>query len=136
MSIATLAELIESDSFPQSTTSLTERLKLAHKLAEAVLFCHTAGILHKNITSSSIIALRQLEPPDTSSIPDIGDSYLMVSELISEVPAGTFNRYMSPRWDREIFRHPDLVDRQRATSYIRAYDVYSFSVVLLEAGLW
>jgi hypothetical protein len=136
LSMATLAEVIEADSFPKITTSLTERLKLAYKLAEAVFFCHTAGLLHKNITSSSVVALRRLQPPHGSCIPDIDDSYLMVSELISDVPAGTFNRFNCPRWDSEIFQHMDLLEGKRKTSYIRAYDVYSLGVVLLEVGLW
>ena len=136
LSMATLAEVIRADTFPQVTTSLTERLKLAYKLAEAVFYCHTAGLLHKNITSSSVVALRRLQPPQGSFIPGMDDSFLMVSELISNIPAGTFNRFNCPRWDSEIFQHLDLLEGQRKTSYIRAYDIYSLGVVLLEVGLW
>lgn len=59
MSMMTLGQMIRKNSFPQTNSSLGERLKLAYKLAEAVVFLHAAGFLHKNITSSSAVALHK-----------------------------------------------------------------------------
>ena len=56
-SIMTLEEMITRDLFPKVEASLTERLKLTLKLAKAVFFLYTAGFVHKNIISSSIVAL-------------------------------------------------------------------------------
>lgn len=53
----TLEEMVSGDSFPEVDYPLNERLKLAYKIAKAVFFLHTAGFLHKNITSSSVVAL-------------------------------------------------------------------------------
>ena len=58
-SMMTLEQMVRQTSFPEIDSSLEERFKLAYKIAEAVYFIHTAGFLHKNITSSSVMALRR-----------------------------------------------------------------------------
>ena len=57
MSMITLEKMIRGDPFPKVEAPLNKRLRLAHKLAEAVFFLHTTDFVHKNITSSSVVAL-------------------------------------------------------------------------------
>ncbi|KAG4437171.1 hypothetical protein IFR05_007327 [Cadophora sp. M221] len=142
-SMMTLEEMIKGDPFPKVEAALNERLKLAHKLAEAVFFLHAAGFLHKNITSSSVVALRRSEYHSDDIEPDIDDSYLMGFDLIRGTEAittkeGTIDTYEIQRsiWEFDIFQHPDRLQGESSPRYIKTYDVYSLGVVLLEVGFW
>jgi hypothetical protein len=142
-SMMTLEEMISGDPFPKVEASLNERLKLAHKLAEAVFFLHAAGFIHKNITSSSVVALRRPSFPPGEIIPEIDDSYLMGFDLIRGTEAitnkeGAVSRPEEQRsmWEFDVFQHPDRLQGQSSLRYIKTYDVYSLGVVLLEVGLW
>lgn len=142
-SMMTLEEMISGDPFPKVEVSLTERIKLALKLAEAVFFLHTAGFVHKNITSSSVVALRRTNLPLGETIPDIDDSYLMGFDLIRGTDAVTTkegatkgNGELTSIWDFDVFQHPDRLQGQSSPRYIKTYDVYSLGVVLLEVGFW
>jgi hypothetical protein len=61
-SMMSLGEMIAKTAFPQAKAALGDRLGLAHKLAEAVVFLHAARFLHKNISSSSAVALHRAPP--------------------------------------------------------------------------
>ena len=139
----TLEEMISGDPFPIVESPLDERLKLAHKIAEAVFFPHTAGFLHKNITSSSVVAVRRLHPTPGEVMPDIDDLYLMGFDLIrgSKVittKEGTTKESKDPRpvWDFDVFQHPNRLQGESSPRYIKTYDVYSLGVLLLEVGFW
>jgi hypothetical protein len=111
----TLEEMIRGDPFPKVESPPDERLKLAHKIAEAVFFLHSAGFLYKNITSSSVVALRRSHLPPGEAIPDIDDLYLMGLDLIRGGEAITtkedITREIEARsvWDFDVFQHPDLL---------------------------
>jgi serine/threonine protein kinase len=137
----TLEGIIKGDSFPTAETTLNQRLKLVLKLAEAVFFLHAAGFIHKNITSSSIIALQR---PGSTPSSSLGDSYLMGFGLIRGVDSRTSNegavREAEERvgliWVFDIFQHPDRLCGGISPRYTKTYDVYSLGVVLLEIGWW
>ncbi|KAM0512794.1 hypothetical protein ACHAPE_008547 [Trichoderma viride] len=50
----TLENFIAGSSISDTHITLDERFKIALKLAQSVLFLHTAGFVHKNVTSPSI----------------------------------------------------------------------------------
>jgi len=142
-SMMTLEEMISGDPFPMVEASLNERLKLAYKLAEAVFFLHTANFVHKNITSSSVVALRRPSSSPGEIIPDIDDTYLMGFDLVRGTEAITYREGAISRseekrsmWDFDVFQHPDRLQGHSSLRYIKTYDVYSLGVVLLEVGLW
>ncbi|OTA62886.1 hypothetical protein K449DRAFT_433807 [Hypoxylon sp. EC38] len=143
----TLQEFIKYDPFPGTEAILNERLKVAYKLAEAVFFLHTVGFCHKNITSHSVVILREFKSDDdTTSTPGtIDEAYLMGFDLIRGVDAktykeGTGNRdnEESPRtvWDFDVFQHPTRLEGENSSRYTKAHDIYSLGVVLLELGFW
>ena len=139
----TLEEMISGDPFPEVDSPLDERLKLAHKIAEAVFFLHTAGFLHKNITSSSVVALRRSNLPHGEVVPGVDDTYLMGFDLIRGSEALTTkegaikeNKEIRSVWDFDVFQHPERLQGESSPRYIRTYDVYSLGVVLLEVGFW
>lgn len=145
-SMMTLTDLIHSNPFPTTGTALNQRFVLAHKIAEAVFFLHTAGFLHKNITSSSIVLLRRLTQQHGSSplIGDVDKAFLMGFDLIRESEAITYKEGVAQHdlnitrsiWDFDIFQHPDRLQGENIPRYINTYDVYSLGVVLLEIGFW
>jgi serine/threonine protein kinase len=143
MSMMTLEKLISGDPFPETEAPLDQRLKLAQKLAEAVLFLHAVDFLHKNITSSSVVALRRWdESAEPSS--SLDDAYLMGFDLIRGAEAKTTKEGAvkqadeTPRsiWEFDIYQHPDRQQGEKSLKYTKTYDVYSLGVVLLEIGLW
>ncbi|KAF2968651.1 hypothetical protein GQX73_g4942 [Xylaria multiplex] len=145
VSMTTLKDFIFHNPFPATGAALNQCFKLAYKLAEAVFFLHTAGFLHKNITSSSVALLRREDPPHSvvHSI-TINEAYLMGFDLIRESESITYldgsskrnNKELRPIWEVDVFQHPDRLHREVIPRYINTYDVYSLGVVLLEIGFW
>lgn len=145
-SMMTLEDAIDSDPFSTAKSTLDQRLKLAVKLAEAVLFLHAAGFVHKNITSSAVVVFQRFDTlsTPTSSHSYIENAFLMGFDLIREVEAKTYKEgfvrknYEDPRWmwNFGIFQHPDRLEERAIPRYTKTYDIYSLGVLLLEIGLW
>lgn len=141
VSMMTLEDVIKGDNFPTAEATLNQRFRLALKLAEAVFFLHTAGFVHKNITSSSIIALQR---PGSTPSSSLGDSYLMGFGLIRGVDSRTSKEgavkeaedRAGSMWDFDIFQHPDRLCGESSLRYTKTYDVYSLGIVLLQIGWW
>jgi hypothetical protein len=146
VSMQTLKELIFNNTFPATGAALNQCFKLAYKLAEAIFFLHTAGFLHKNITSSSIALLRRADSPHRAvpSIGSIDEAYLMGFDIIREFESITYMEGVKKRngqeprpiWEFDVFQHPDRLQGGAIPRYINTYDVYSLGVVLLEVGFW
>lgn len=142
ISMLMLEAVMDGDPFPETEVTLGLRLRLAYKLAEAIFFLHTAGFLHKNITSSSIVALRRRDRSGSTSL--IENVYLMGFDLIRGMEARTTKEGAvrqhgeEPRgtWSFDIFQHPDRQEKERSKDYKKVYDIYSLGVVLLEIGMW
>jgi len=142
MSMTTLERRISVDPFPETEAPLNQRLKLAHKLAEAVLFLHSANYRHKNITSSSVVAFHKWDESGGPSS-TLDDAYLMGFELIRGAETrttkeGAIKETEDSRsiWEFDIYQHPDRQQGVGSKRYEKVYDVYSLGVVLLELGLW
>jgi hypothetical protein len=145
LSMITLETMIREEPFPDVAAPLNQCLKLGYKLAEAVFFLHTAGFIHKNITSTSVVALRRARGTENDDSPDeaIDEAYLMGFDLIRADTArttkeGAVKDTETPRsiWDFDVFQHPDRLRGADSPRYIKTYDVYSLGVVLLEIGFW
>ncbi|KAK7750053.1 hypothetical protein SLS62_008046 [Diatrype stigma] len=147
-SMMTLQELITSDPFPKTEATLSECIRIAYKIAEAVFFLHTAGFCHKNITCRSVVILRRFDTENTKmGIPStIDEPYLMGFDLIRGEDAKTYKegtrasksgqKKMRGIWDFEVFQHPDRLQEDRVPRYSKTYDVYSLGVVLFNIGFW
>ncbi|KAL7931808.1 hypothetical protein V8C35DRAFT_329169 [Trichoderma chlorosporum] len=140
VSTMTLENFIVGEPVSHTQITLDQRFKLALKLAESVFFLHTAGFVHKNITSSSIVILQRRE----SSTSPLEDFYLMGFDLIREVEEKISEKAIARGiegghksiWDFDIFQHPDRSLFERRQRYTKTHDVYSLGVVLLEIGYW
>ncbi|KAL9473687.1 hypothetical protein ACSS6W_008067 [Trichoderma asperelloides] len=149
-SMMTLADSIEFDPFPAVSYSLNHCFKIGYKIAEAVFFLHTAGFLHKNITSSSVVIVRSSRACkgkiDITSRGYNDEAYLMGFDLIRGEEAATYKqgtfsgqKAYSPLqhvWNNGIFQHPDRLQGAKSPRYVQCYDIYSLGVVLLEIGVW
>ena len=144
----TLHEFMSHDAFPDTSTALNVRLKIAYKITEAMFFLHTAGFCHKNITSNSVVILRRFNAlRGTEEIPSTTDeAYLMGYDLIRGTEARTYSEGVSDRRhhhslrseDRmlDIYQHPVRLQGKDSLRYNKQHDIYSMGVVLLEVGLW
>ncbi|KAL7915174.1 hypothetical protein GGI35DRAFT_172300 [Trichoderma velutinum] len=143
----TLETLLNRSPFPRVYLPLGQRLRVAHKLAEAVFFLHAAGFVHKNITSLSVVILEKVKRDRKITFPfSIGDPYLMgfdmvrtndmVTKLEGTRPSETGAFTQGDASNFEIFQHPDRLLGTKSEKYIKNYDIYSLGVVLLEIGRW
>ncbi|KAL0264071.1 hypothetical protein SLS55_000015 [Diplodia seriata] len=146
VSLMTLEDAIREDSFLEVEVPLNQRLKLALRVTEAILFLHSAGFVHKNISSSSVVVLERDYPhcDEVSPYPALDNAYVMGFDLIRGVEARTSKEGAVreadelPRliWEFDIFQHPDRLQGPSSPRYTKTYDVYSLGVLLLEIGLW
>ena len=112
--------------------SLSDRLRLALRIAQTVQSLHQAGWLHKNLCSENILFF---DSEVRFSI-DVASKPLLVGfsfarqdspTEISEQPSA------DPRQD--IYHHPAVMG-EPSTSYSALMDVYSLGTILLEIAEW
>ncbi|KAG9240067.1 hypothetical protein BJ878DRAFT_484187 [Calycina marina] len=112
-SMMTLEEIIKADPYPKVEAPLNQHIKVALRLAEELFFLHTAGSVNKNITSSSVIALRRplSDIRAGKPIPDIEDTYLMCFNMVCDSgDTGTIDiENHRSLWDVEVFQHPEVL---------------------------
>lgn len=157
--VLTLADMIDRCPYSvivarnRAWLPLQQRLRLAQKLADAVFFLHTAGFVHKNINSSSIITLQRSDVPPSARFPyTTGDPYIMGFDMIRSNDGITFSEW-AHSWENaitqqqrdtialrnmEVFRHPDRLQwhKDGIKKYTKNHDIYSLGVILLQIGLW
>ncbi|KAF2809371.1 uncharacterized protein BDZ99DRAFT_498756 [Mytilinidion resinicola] len=125
--------------------SVNYRFRLSRQLSEAVLGVHSAGLVHKNIRSETIVLLKpRLEgaDKDASYAIGFGDPYLMSWYHGRAIEGNLSNMAGSTDWTENIYRHPErqgveVQDRVMVQErYNIGHDIYSLGVCLLEIGLW
>lgn len=112
--------------------SLTERLKLAHQLSEAIGFVHKKFLVHKNVRSRSIVVLNKDQEAG------IGHAFLLNWSMVRKRRDLTLEDPVQG-WERDLYRHPTRNsprDQRPDEDYNTGHDIYSLGVVLLEIGLW
>jgi serine/threonine protein kinase len=116
--------------------SLSERLTFAWKLAVALLLIHSAGWLHKSISSENVVVLERSDKSINKAFPFTLGEPLLVGFQLSR-PSSAETALENSGINSLVYQHPHRfpgVDQPRR--FVRAYDVYSLGVVLLELGLW
>lgn len=124
---------------------LDYRFRLARRLSEAVLGVHSAGLVHKNIRSETVILIMpKFEGADEDAKHKIGfgDPYLMSWYHGRAIIGNMSNKAGTAEWTENIYRHPErqgveiqnkIVVQERSNI---GHDIYSLGVCLLEIGLW
>lgn len=125
---------------PDCLPSLTDRMRLAQKLASALYLFHTAGWLHKAISSHNIVfftpkatmSMGRGKPVNLLERPFIiGFDY----SRLEENSEGSEKPPSNPAQD--IYRHPKAQYPASLSNPFKAiYDIYSLGVVFMELAYW
>jgi len=110
--------------------ALDDWLGIAKNAAEAVLFLHMAGWLHKAIRSDNLLFF---DSNDYSDLRIVGFEYSRQASSAQQTEG------MKDDFDLNLYRHPDvqsgLANHSEKVSFIAKHDVYSLGIILLEIGL-
>lgn len=128
---------------------LDEKIELAKKLVNSVLFVHTTHFVHKNIRPETIIAFRNghsaIGAPFLVGFEQFrgeGDRTYRVGDGKWEhnLCTSTFLSFFLRPWTFALTisadRHPSRQGTHPEVDYEMRHDIYSLGVVLLEIGLW
>ena len=107
---------------------LTERLDLAKRLANSVMFVHTSQFVHKNIRPDTVVVFENETTP-------LGAPFLVGFENFRPADGRTYKAGDS-LWEKDLYRHPRRQGLLPEEEYVMQHDVYSLGVCLLEIGLW
>lgn len=119
--------------------SLSERFNFARRLAVTVLLIHASGWVHESINPQNILVLQREDTPAEKLFPASLGVPLLVGFHLSRPLIGDSAPADELAMENEasLYIHPRRLGSQAAKArFVRAYDVYSLGVVLLELGLW
>jgi hypothetical protein len=119
--------------FPYPT--LEQRYHLAAVLASSLYTFMLARWHHKRFVSSNIAFLF---PSESISTPNLSHPFVGGFALSRPDGKGEISIVGSTPGELNIYLHPNLRVRppQKLPNYIRAYDIYSFGILLVEIGFW
>ncbi|MCJ1344794.1 hypothetical protein MMC31_002997 [Peltigera leucophlebia] len=112
--------------------SLDDRVTLAYKTANCILYLHSVNWLHKSLRSENIVCFVDQHSPFILTAP-----YLLGFGYSRPARSGetTEPTPVVPAW--EIYCHPDIQqDRPNPPYYRKTFDIYSLGLVLIEIALW
>ena len=115
--------------------SLNSRIKLAQRIATAILFVHMAKLVHKNIRPENIVILETDSSGGSGRVLEIGDSFLLGFDFARKEDSAS-TRVGDDEWHRNIYRHPQRQGVHPEVDFNMLHDIYSLGVVLLEIALW
>ncbi|KAI1214106.1 prion-inhibition and propagation-domain-containing protein [Annulohypoxylon truncatum] len=132
LSMKSLSQLISEE----KAISLSRRLAIARALAETILQLHTAGWMHKGLTSENIIFLA----PEGSQNEDFLRSEPLVMGYDYARPdtadaAVAFTQLPESKPSAELYRHPQARGLARET-YQKRFDLYALGCLFVELALW
>lgn len=118
-------------SSPSSEPSM--RLKVARWLCKTLSRIHSSGLLHRNLSTSSVIFFRRKfgKLPESLALESL---FLVDFEFARPVGDQTSCNF-DPDLERDIRRHPEHQGLP-CESFDYEHDIYALGVVLLELGLW
>lgn len=125
-----------ADTDSNNMPNLEDRFRLAFNIASSVLYFHTKGITHRNISSNNILFF-PAETPAASAGGKIWKEGLIRNPYVASFDQGAddiANAQEEP-FISSIYRHPHTM-RGLRISFRPAYDLYSLGIVFLEIGLW
>lgn len=123
--------------------SLSDRIRLAHTIAKAVLFVHASGFVHKNVRPENIIVFEPETFDDAtksakkSSYPyAIGNAYLTGYDGMRKDDASSARLEERDPVKRIYLPTERLTTGRQNTKFSWKHDVYSLGVVLMEVAFW
>ncbi|KAJ3761246.1 hypothetical protein EV360DRAFT_80416 [Lentinula raphanica] len=119
--------------------SLEVRIRFAVEISMAVMFTHSAGLVHKSIYPDNVLIL---ENPDVDQCkcPVAVENHLgFDAARLRDLSA--YSEQVPETDDmRKLYHHPDRQDASMEGGHVVRYgirhDMYSLGIVLLELGMW
>jgi serine/threonine protein kinase len=110
---------------------IAERLRLCHAVSTAVVSIHTLDLVHKAITSRTILM------SSGAGAQAAGYSmYLQDWSHIRELSGATSKCGNDDNWPKRIYQHPERQSTMLEEAYGPQHDIYSLGVCMLEVLLW
>jgi hypothetical protein len=115
---------------------VSDRVKLARRLANAVLKVHNVGMVHKNIRPDTILLCEDFGADNGDGhTRKLGTTYLVgFGNARNEGPWSPMIGEVS--WEKDIYLHPQRQGLVPSQTYSLLHDIYSLGVVLLEVACW
>ena len=110
--------------------SLTQRVSLAHKISQSLMYLHSVNWLHKGFRSDNIVFFmpsRQNTDFDEPILSGFDFSRPDLPNELTEKPVSNFAH--------DIYRHPDALGDVGSRSK-KSWDIYGLGVVLMELAYW
>ena len=127
-----LLELLQDSRVPMP--ALTDRVTIAHKVAQCILYLHAVDWLHKSVHSNNIVFFAK------------GDTAILESPQVSgfelarpdTIDAQTVNPFTTEErlHGSDLYVHPNYQGSGRRPTYRKTYDIYSLGIVMLELAYW
>ncbi|KAL9105532.1 MAG: hypothetical protein Q9227_009306 [Pyrenula ochraceoflavens] len=130
-SMKSLSELLH---MKNPRPSLTKRLHISSVLAETVLQLHTAGWLHKDISSENVIFFHSAEH-DWGTSSDLASAFLGGYGFARRDSTLEMTEDPSAARYAALYRHADAQGSGRK-QFNKNFDLFSLGCILLEVGLW
>ncbi|KAF8992378.1 kinase-like domain-containing protein [Cyathus striatus] len=116
--------------------SLSTRISLAIRIATAVLYIHTAKLVHKNIRPENIVIFERVDAGPREVFPfHLGTAYLMGFDFARKEDEAS-SRTGDDEWNKNLYRHPERYGIHPEANFNMLHDIYNLGVVLLEIALW
>jgi hypothetical protein len=106
--------------------ALDHRFMLARRLCEAVLRVHGAGLVHKNIRSSTVMTLQAVGT--AAGDPSRYDNVYLTDWRLLRESSGRTMKNGSTEWTQNIYRHPKRQGEHIQERYNVGHDLYSLGV--------
>lgn len=118
----------------QNVPSLNQRLAIAKTVLETVLSLHTAGWLHKSLSSDNVLVA-----PKSPSAGHDADSEGFAVYIVGYVRAradrpGEMTEPLRSQGEGALYHHPSLTLPNG--SYRKLFDVFSVGLMMIELALW
>ena len=125
--ISLLSQLESSKDMP----SLTERMKLAYRVSDSILYFNSVRWYHKTLRSDAVIFHQD---PKTKQI-DFSRPFLSAFEYARPSSYTGNSTHVPENPLHEMYVHPDYQTAKYA-NYARSFDIYSLGIILLEIAYW
>lgn len=130
--VKSLREIFDIHTSP----SLNTRLSIALCVLETLLNLHTAGWLHKELHSASVILVRKRDTAGDYD-PDLSSYTTYIAGYVSSRAdsPGELTETLQSEGEANLYRHPSLLSDTRQP-FRKSFDIFSVGCTLLEIGLW
>ncbi|MCJ1250857.1 hypothetical protein MMC30_008085 [Trapelia coarctata] len=128
--VVSLAQLLQDMPPP----SLADRVDLARKIVECILYLHAVNWLHKSLNSEHIILFSLDGIANLEDVKISGFEYARPDTEDAKTSSTTTGSEQLQRW--EMYRHPQYQGIGHKGTYRKTFDIYSLGILLLEIAYW